>query len=170
MSLVDPSCKDEGARRLDKIEELPKMLAALLQLPFAAHGHGIAEGDEAEEGYAQEAATAATEAPAGYAPVEFIYVRVLRPSGPTYTVLELPGLSPDDGEDADPEYEAEIREILARHPSYLLLALVPAPDLFDRARSVLVAKEVRLFFLGGGTVCTCSQTCTEERGRRLLAC
>lgn len=147
VSLVDPNCKDEGARRLDKMEELPKVLSALLQQPayIAEEEEEGEEYDYDEEGNAvpRHAAAAAAGRTGG---LETIYVRVLRPSGPTYTVVELPGLPEEDG--AEPGYEEQLRAVLRQHPNFLLLALVPVPDLFDRARSVRMAKEVGGWFGG----------------------
>jgi hypothetical protein len=150
VSLVDPNCKDAGAKRVEKLEELPKLLAAILQQPAYIPEEEGEEYEYDEDGNARpvvsrrraSAAGAAAAAAAVMAGMETVYVRVLRPSGPTYTVLELPGLPEGLGEEGDAELEAQVREVLVRHPNYLLLALVPVPDLFDRAVSVRMAKEV----------------------------
>lgn len=140
VSLVDPNCKDAGARRVEKLEELPKLIAALLQQPahipeeeyeYDADGNAYAKGPS-QHSQGKNPAMGGLDA---------VYVRVLRPSGPTYTVVELPALPEEEG--ADPEMDAAVREVLRHHPNYLLLALVPVPDLFERARSVRLAKEVR---------------------------
>ena len=175
VSLVDPNCKDEWAQRVDKLEELPKLLAALFREPaYIEEEEERGEAGEERweydaEGIARPVAAVPRRAPAASngGELEWVYVRVLRPAGPTYTVLELPGLpAPPGAEGEDPELDAGVREVLRQHPAYLLLALVPVPDLFHRARSVWFAKEVRegrvrlfcrvrsaLVGWGGGWVC-----------------
>ena len=105
VSLVDPNCKDEWAQRVDKLEELPKLLAALFREPaYIEEEEERGEAGEERweydaEGIARPVAAVPRRAPAASngGELEWVYVRVLRPAGPTYTVLELPGLPAPPG-------------------------------------------------------------------------
>ena len=170
VSLTDPTCKDEKqTRRVNNMEDLPRVLAALQKkkLPLAGgpsvdySDFPIEEEEEGLEGGVGDehsittsntnSSTAAAEESRRRilgTPFEAIYVRVLRPSGPTYNVIELPGLPPhissgkEEMEEATAIYEGQLRQVLREHPAHLILALVEVPDLFDRAKAVQMAKSV----------------------------
>ncbi len=152
VSLTDPLCKDEKqTKRVDRLEDLPAVLARMQQQKTKAQMAGLAaldeEGNEldtsADVGEDLEEASLSgsvqQQMRAGAA-LDTIYVRVLRPSGPTYNVIELPGLPKTlEGNEA---YVAQLTEVLRAYPSYLILALVEVSDLFDRAMVIHVAKTV----------------------------
>jgi hypothetical protein len=71
---------------------------------------------------------------------EFVYVRVVRPSGPIYTVIDFPGFSFPP----DPVQEADMHRLLAEEndPDKIILAVVPVTDVFDRAVAIHLAKKI----------------------------
>jgi len=178
VSLTDPTCKDDKqTRRVNNMDDLPRVLAALQKkkLPPAG-GLSVDYSDfpieEEEEGGDEHSVASNTNSSSSAAaaeesrrrilgtPFEAIYVRVLRPSGPTYNVIELPGLPPhsssssrsssssssstgkEEEDEATATYEGQLRQVLREHPAHLILALVEVPDLFDRAKAVQMAKSV----------------------------
>lgn len=72
--------------------------------------------------------------------LRLIYVRVVRPSGPTYTIIDFPAFSsPPRAEE-----EAYLNRVLAkeRDPASLVLAVMPVKDVFDRAEVLQIAKRL----------------------------
>lgn len=110
VSTTDPTCgKDEpGTKHVAKLEDLPKVIARL--------------GDQVidEEDWAKP-----------------IFVKVVRPSGAAYTVVDLPGVSEDN-----PESVRIAEQFLREDSTSLILAVLPIADVFDRAFPVQLAKRV----------------------------
>jgi hypothetical protein len=78
--------------------------------------------------------------------LETIYIRVLRPSGPSYSIPELPGL-PHPSEEIDnpaaaAAFTEKLKAVLHQHTRSLILAMVCVTDLFEHAKAIHVAKEI----------------------------
>lgn len=118
VSTMDPACSPDevSTKRVTKLEDLPRVLAKL---------NGDAEkriiGEEEEEGTQTRA----------------IYVKVVRPTGTAYTVVDLPGV-----DEKDPESVCVAEEALRDDPSSLILVVLPLVDVFERAFPVALAKRV----------------------------
>jgi len=113
VSTVDPACSPDEAstKRVAKLEDLPRVLAKL---------NGDTEKRIGEEEGGQA-----------------IYVKVVRPSGTAYTVVDLPGV---DEKDLESVRVAE--EFMRDDPSSLILVVLPLVDVFERAFPVALAKRV----------------------------
>jgi len=69
-----------------------------------------------------------------------IYVRVVRPSGPTYTIIDFPGFASPP----DPAQEAYLRRVLEEDndPDKLILAVLSIKDVFEKADIIHLAKRL----------------------------
>lgn len=112
VSTVDPECspEDGNTKHVKKLEELSRFLAHLNENP---------EHSEVE------------------ARKQPIYVKVVRPSGAAYSVMDLPGINEED-----PESVRFTEDILHQDPSCVILVVLPLTDIFDRAFPVALAKRV----------------------------
>jgi predicted GTPase len=113
VSTVDPACSPDEAstKRVTKLEDLPRVLAKL---------NGDTENRIGEEEGGQA-----------------IYVKVVRPSGTAYTVVDLPGV-----DEKDPESVRVAENFLREDPNSLILVVLPLVDMFERAFPVALAKRV----------------------------
>lgn len=154
VSGTDPLLK-ENTKRLENAEELPRVLVKLNKTKkgglFGGSSRVAAEEEDNEEmetsvAEGDDASTASssrrsrTGAKATPALEGMIYVRVVRPSGPTYTAMDFPGFSSPP----DAAQEAHMRRLLAEDndPDKVILAVVSIKDAFDRADAVHLAKQI----------------------------
>lgn len=154
----DPLFKHD-TKRLKNAADLPVYLVKLDRaggLGEAAAGHLVGDKDEDEVSDAiveeeEEDVDAAEQAARPTPPrrhdsigsgseVGLIYVRVVRPSGPTYTIMDFPGFaSPPDA-----AQEAYLRRVLEEDndPDKLILAVLTSKDVFDHADIIHLAKRL----------------------------
>ena len=113
VSTVDPACSPDknSTTRASKLEDLSRVLAKL-------NGETESRIGEEERGQA-------------------IYVKVVRPSGTAYTVVDLPGV-----DEKDPESVRVAEEFMRNEPNSLILVVLPLVDVFERAFPMALAKKV----------------------------
>ncbi len=152
----DPLFK-QNTKRLENASDLPAALANLndqvnMAGSFrAATGHLVEDKDEVSDATIGEEEEVYVERPSRYMPdhrsesitessAGLIYVRVVRPSGPTYTIIDFPAFtSPPDA-----AQEAYLRRILEEDedPKKLILAVLSIKDVFDHADIIHLAKRL----------------------------
>lgn len=163
----DPSCAKEyvlvsgsdplfktDTKRLKNAVDLPMYLVKLDRargMAEAAAGHLVGDKDDEDEGIsdaiAEEEEDGVDTPPhrrdsigSGSEAAGLIYVRVVRPSGPTYTIMDFPGFASPP----DVAQEAYLRRVLEEDsdPDKLILAVLSIKDVFDHADVIHLAKRL----------------------------